>query len=149
MHGVKIAVKKTMVVCTAHRLMNHPGACKNLHGHNYAITVHLGRRDFESEKGMVVDFGDVKQVIGTLINDLFDHKTVLQATDPLAHALMGLPETYNALTIMNDPPTAENMAEYLMLNITHAIEVAQWAGVYVFKVEVEETPNNTAYAWSK
>ena len=133
-------VQKTFSVCTAHRLMDHPGACKNLHGHNYNITVYLEAEELNSQ-GMVIDFGNVKQLIGTYINNLYDHKTVLQKTDPLLDVLM--PVMGNSLTVMDCAPTAENMAETLHKNITHLLTVP-YDVVKVVRVDVEETKNSIA-----
>ena len=133
-------VQKTFSVCTAHRLMDHPGACRNLHGHNYNITVYLEAKELNSQ-GMVIDFGNVKQLIGTYINNLYDHKTVLQKTDPLLDVLM--PVMGNSLTVMDCAPTAENMAETLHKNITHLLTVP-YDVVKVVRVDVEETKNSIA-----
>ena len=133
-------VQKTFSVCTAHRLMDHPGACKNLHGHNYNITVYFEAEELNSQ-GMVIDFGNVKQLIGTYINNLYDHKTVLQKTDPLLDVLM--PVMGNSLTVMDCAPTAENMAETLHKNITHLLTVP-YDVVKVVRVDVEETKNSIA-----
>ena len=42
----------------AHRLTDHPGACKSIHGHSYEMTVILSG-DVD-ENGMVVEFADLK-----------------------------------------------------------------------------------------
>ena len=144
--NIKPMVKKTFVVCAAHRLMDHPGACKRLHGHNYLITVHLGHRAFDTMQGMVVDFGLVKQHLGAMINTLFDHVTILQDTDPLVPGLKGVFGEAGVTTVPF-PPTAENMARFLVDVLQQQVEVLEWRGIYVDRVEVEETPNNTAYAW--
>ena len=133
-------VQKTFSVCTAHRLMDHPGACKNLHGHNYNITVYLEAEELNTQ-GMVIDFGNVKQLVGTYINNLYDHKTVLQKTDPLLDVLC--PVMGNSLTVMDCAPTAENMAETLYKNITHLL-IGPYDSVKVTRVDVEETQNSIA-----
>jgi len=46
----------------AHRLPRHPGKCKNMHGHNYKMKVVL-RGVPQPEQGLVIDFGDVDQVV--------------------------------------------------------------------------------------
>lgn len=138
-------VKKTMVVCAAHRLLNHPGACKNLHGHNYIITMELMKRDFDKDQGMIVDFGDIKKNLCDLVNVYFDHKTILQDTDPLVAALTPVIGE-DAMLILPFPPTAENMSWFLLVNLQKYIdEELKWRGISVARIEVEETPNNTAY----
>lgn len=139
-------VKKSMVVCAAHRLMNHPGACRFLHGHNYIITVYLGHRDFDRQKGMVMDFGSIKSELGSTINRMFDHKTILQESDPLYPVLLTALGP-DGVTAFPYPPTAENMALFLVERLqAHIDQLEGWRGVYVCLVEVEETPNNMASA---
>ena len=133
-------VQKTFSVCTAHRLMDHPGACKNLHGHNYNITVYLEAEELNSQ-GMVIDFGDIKKKIGMLIDEMYDHKTVLQDTDPLVPVL--LPHLLLNLQIMPEAPTAENMAAHTFSAIQQQLEHV-YPTVKVVRVDVEETANSTA-----
>jgi 6-pyruvoyltetrahydropterin/6-carboxytetrahydropterin synthase len=55
----------------AHRLRGYRGDCEKLHGHNWRVEVCLaaGRLD---ELGMVVDFREVKAVLGEVL-DRLDH----------------------------------------------------------------------------
>ena len=62
----------------AHRLPWHEGPCDNLHGHSYRMTVELeGTPD---ERGMLVDFQDVKQALKPLV-DAWDHAILVAETD--------------------------------------------------------------------
>jgi len=56
----------------AHKLDNYPGACKNLHGHNWKIRVQLTTQDLD-DLGMAIDFKIVKDRLNELI-DKFDHQ---------------------------------------------------------------------------
>lgn len=78
----------------AHNLRNFRGKCENLHGHNWKIEVVL-RGNRLDESGVVVDFGEIKQVIRELLSEI-DHKY-----------LNDLPyfATHN--------PSSENIARYL------------------------------------
>jgi 6-pyruvoyltetrahydropterin/6-carboxytetrahydropterin synthase len=55
-------VTKTIEFSYGHRLLNHNGKCRYLHGHNGMLEV-----DIDAEKldamGMVVDFSDVYGVV--------------------------------------------------------------------------------------
>jgi len=62
----------------AHRLPRHEGKCRHLHGHSYAMTV-----EFEGdpdENGMVIDFNDIKKIIGPHV-DRMDHTTLISIND--------------------------------------------------------------------
>lgn len=71
-------VAKTFRWEAAHRLPMHPGACRNLHGHSYQITVVL--EGPVSEDGMVVDFGHIKSIVSPLI-EAWDHATLVSEND--------------------------------------------------------------------
>jgi 6-pyruvoyltetrahydropterin/6-carboxytetrahydropterin synthase len=78
----------------AHNLRNFRGKCENLHGHNWRIEVVVRGTELD-QSGVVVDFGEVKQVIRDLLSEI-DHKY-----------LNDLPyfTTHN--------PSSENIARYL------------------------------------
>ena len=55
----------------AHKLPDHKGKCKNLHGHGYKLEIEVTSK-LESN-GMIVDFGDLKKKVEASIINLFDH----------------------------------------------------------------------------
>ena len=69
-------VSKRLEVSGAHKLdLIYPSKCKNLHGHNWIITVHCKREKLDSH-GMVVDFTHIKKMLNekldhTYLNDVF------------------------------------------------------------------------------
>lgn len=75
----------------AHRLPRHPGKCRELHGHSYRLVVAV-ERPLDPDSGMVIDFGDLKQLVRR------------EAVEPLDHRLV------NELI---DNPTAEEMAVWI------------------------------------
>jgi 6-pyruvoyltetrahydropterin/6-carboxytetrahydropterin synthase len=74
-------LKYTSSFVAAHRLKETPslktGKCKNLHGHTYFVTIQI-----ETDRlvdGMVIDFGELKEIINQLdhqfLNDFLDNPT--------------------------------------------------------------------------
>jgi len=60
----------------SHRLPNHQGACKNLHGHSYVLEVSIASNDLwedGEEEGMIMDFGFLKEVVNKVAVDKYDH----------------------------------------------------------------------------
>lgn len=58
-------------IACSHQLEFHKGKCQNLHGHNFKVIVDVEATALISEgssMGMVMDFGDIKEII-----DTFDH----------------------------------------------------------------------------
>ncbi len=65
---------KTFRFEAAHSLPGVPAGhkCGNLHGHSYRVDIHVtGQPDPES--GWVVDFGDIKTIVGAILEEL-DHR---------------------------------------------------------------------------
>lgn len=65
---------KTFRFEAAHSLPNVPEGhkCNRLHGHSYRIDVHVSGQP-DPETGWIVDFGQIKRVVGDVIDQL-DHR---------------------------------------------------------------------------
>ncbi|MGH8550444.1 MAG: 6-pyruvoyl trahydropterin synthase family protein [Methylococcales bacterium] len=103
------SVTKEVYFCYGHRLMNHPGKCRHIHGHSVkaAITVTAPRLN---DQGMVLDFSDIQRVAGEFIDEILDHNFLLHRDDPLCSILDRSGERF--LT-MDDHPTAETLARFI------------------------------------
>lgn len=67
-----VDVTKIFTFDSAHRLESYEGACKYLHGHTYKLEITVrGRVD---ERGMVIDFNDLKAAVKNKIIDRLDHR---------------------------------------------------------------------------
>jgi len=130
-------VTKTLRFCAAHRLTNHKGRCKNLHGHNYRVDVTLEAKE-RDDNGMVCDFGRIKARIGEWIDDNWDHAVILNYRDPLLRYVRQNGWRYYTFGV-NDP-TAEEMAAALLSRF-HFVDDAS-----VVRVRVWETEDSYAEA---
>jgi len=65
----------------AHRLPNHNGLCKNIHGHSYKVTLAfeglVKYSEGGSDEGMVVDFCEVKEIAEPIFKERLDHSIML------------------------------------------------------------------------
>jgi len=70
-----ITITKEFKFEAAHYLPDHPGLCKNLHGHSYKmkITVRHKNNKYNNQTKMVVDFGLLKSIVNKIIIDKVDH----------------------------------------------------------------------------
>jgi 6-pyruvoyltetrahydropterin/6-carboxytetrahydropterin synthase len=102
-------VSREIDFCYGHRLLNYDGKCKYLHGHNgrAIITIESATLD---ERGMVLDFSDIKDVVSTWIDEKLDHRMLLHKTDPAVPLLEKMGEP---LFLMDENPTAENIARLI------------------------------------
>jgi 6-pyruvoyltetrahydropterin/6-carboxytetrahydropterin synthase len=123
-------VTREIDFCYGHRLLNHDGKCRHLHGHNgrVAITLESDRLD---HRGMVLDFSDIKKVVGTWVDDNLDHQMLLHRDDPIVPILKELGEP---MYLLDANPTAENIAK-----VIH--DFAQQYGLPVIETRLWETPN--------
>lgn len=101
----------------AHRLQNHDGKCRNLHGHSYKVKVAVtgeSLRETGPETGMLFDFGVLSEW-WKYAESMLDHLVLLEAGDPVISALMGM--TGVRIFVTDWPPTAENLAEFLRIGL--------------------------------
>lgn len=119
-----------------HRLPFHKGKCKNLHGHSYKCMVEFtGDPD---SNGMVIDYFDVKKMIGPIIDEL-DHSFMVCKDDKEVIEVL---EKLNSQKVVVDfETTAENICLYLLEKIRSS-ELPK--NIHSIKVRVFETENTYA-----
>lgn len=88
-----------------HRLPEHDGHCRNLHGHSYRMVVEV-EGDVEPDTGMVMDFGDISKVVKPMVHEL-DHAFLCQESDEELLALIRRMEW--KLVVIPVPSTVENI----------------------------------------
>ena len=131
--------KKSLRQCTrrlevdaAHRVMRHESKCRHLHGHRYVIEVTAGAEALD-DLGRVVDFGVIKSVFGSWLDEKWDHGTIVNEFD-VSLIRLCKEEGWKYYTLKGNP-TAENMAKYL-----HGVagRLMKPYGVVVMKIRVYE-----------
>lgn len=144
-----ITATRRFTFSAGHRLKEHPGWCRNLHGHNYVAEVTFVRKDAVEgdldDNEMVVDFGKIKMSIGDWLHANWDHQLILDTDDELCERLGIDFSIYR----MDGAPTAENMARHLFYDIIPAqlskeIWKEDYADVEVFRVVIWESENSKA-----
>lgn len=126
----------------AHRLPDHPGLCRNLHGHSYAMWVEL--EGTAGADGMLVDFHEIKRVVAPLV-EAWDHATLVWEDDAdLLGVLKALQMKHYVLPAV---PTAETISAYAARHIERrAGKALRASGAERVRVRVFET--ETCYAES-
>jgi len=112
-------ITKILTFDSAHRLMNHKGKCKNLHGHTYKLEVSLTSNKLTPD-GMVVDFTILKNLVQKWVDDNLDHSTILNKDDRKVIEFcqkMGF-RSY----LINGEPTAENMTQVIYDQIKRVLD---------------------------
>ena len=127
------SVTKTIHFCYGHRLLNYEGKCRFLHGHNGKVEIELASEQLD-RRGMVRDFGEIKQVVQTWIDRKLDHKMLLCRKDPVIALLRQLDEP---IFVMEANPTAEAIAQLIY-------DYAASQGLPVMAVRLWETDASVA-----
>lgn len=123
-------VSREFSFCYGHRLLNYDGKCRHLHGHNGRAIIALEAAELD-EKGMLVDFTEIKRHVQHWVDENLDHNMLLHRADPLLPVLQAQGER---VFVMDRNPTAENIARLIF-------EQAARAGLPVVEVVLWETDN--------
>jgi 6-pyruvoyltetrahydropterin/6-carboxytetrahydropterin synthase len=126
-HSKRVLVSKEFTFDSAHHLHAYEGKCKNLHGHTYKVI--FGLSGFVDDRGLMIDFGDIKEIWKSEIEIYLDHKYLNETLPP-----------------MNT--TAENMVVWIYEKMANALEERQdqYDGARVEFVRLYETPTSYAEA---
>ena len=123
----------------AHFLSGYEGKCSNLHGHRWRVILKIKSDELKpdgQQRGMVVDFGDVKAALKEE-TDFFDHTFIYEKDTLKPATVAALNEEGFLMRIVDFRPTAENFSKYFY-------EKFEEYGFEVAEVTVYETPNNCA-----
>jgi 6-pyruvoyltetrahydropterin/6-carboxytetrahydropterin synthase len=95
-----------------HRLPEHFGKCKNIHGHSYKMIVELEGK--VNESGMVMDYYELKKIVEPVIERL-DHAFMVYEEDK---EIIGFLEKINSKMVVVDfQSTVENICTYFLNEI--------------------------------
>lgn len=132
-----LSITKVFEIHSSHKLPNHLGKCKNLHGHSYKLEIEIAGTitNYDQnnvpeipsnlfEEGMIMDFSQLKELVDGFVIQRIDHQYL------------------NDVVPVN--PTAENLVIWIKRNLEHVLP----SNVRLVRVRLWET--STAYAeWKK
>ena len=124
-HAKRVLVSKEFTFDAAHHLHHYEGKCKNLHGHTYRVI--LGLSGYTDERGLMIDFGDIKEIWKQKIEIHLDHRYLNETLPP-----------------MNT--TAENIVVWIYEKLNVALLDEGYNGACVEFIRLYETPTSYAEA---
>ncbi len=134
-------ITKEVYFCYGHRLMNHPGKCRNLHGHSVKASITI-MADQLNDQGMVCDFADIKDCAEKYIDQQLDHNFLLHKDDAIIPILEQQNERFLAL---DEHPTAEVLAKMIFQHLKSAgfqvDQVALWETASASACYREDSPS--------
>lgn len=123
-HNRRVLLSKEFTFDSAHHLHNYEGKCMNLHGHTYKVQLMMS--GVPDERGISIDFSDMKRIAQARIIGPLDHRYLNEVLPP-----------------MNT--TAENMVVWMYEQVHEAlVEEGLYPNVRVEEVRLWETPTSFA-----
>ena len=138
MNGNKITCTRLIEWDMGHRVLGHQGKCIHPHGHRYKAELTAVAPDL-NELGMVIDFGDLKRLIGSVVDQNWDHGFMVSCQDTEMKEAFKLIEQKKLIVVQYNP-TAENIALDLMEQGNGLLMVAG-SNIRLSQVKLWETPN--------
>jgi 6-pyruvoyltetrahydropterin/6-carboxytetrahydropterin synthase len=127
----------------AHTLYEYDGLCQNIHGHSYLLEITLigepRNEPSHPKDGMVMDFGQIKELVKTHIVNRFDHALMVNKLVPEKQKQL-LNQTTERFIVVDFQPTSENMVVY----IANILQQHLPSGVNLFSVRLYETATSFA-----
>jgi 6-pyruvoyltetrahydropterin/6-carboxytetrahydropterin synthase len=115
-----IRITKEFKFEMGHALKGYDGPCRNIHGHSYGLKVTIAGEPSMNESdpklGMVMDFGDLKEIVRKAVISEFDHALVLSKEMPEA-LLSELKSNFQKIILVDYQPTSEMMIQDFALRI--------------------------------
>lgn len=133
-----IRVTKEFDFETAHALDGYNGKCKDIHGHSYHLTVTVKGKTIDNAEdpkdGMVIDFKDLKSIIKTEIEPIFDHRLILRHDS----RFKGIEKLNDRVRYVSYQPTCENM----LAEIVGIFQEFLPENILLCKASLRETANS-------
>lgn len=144
----KIRVTKRFHFEMAHTLYEYDGLCRNIHGHSYNLEVTiLGEPRNEAghpKDGMVLDFGELKNIVKKQIVNRFDHALMVNKLVPEKQMKL-LKKTTDRIIVVDFQPTSENIVTY----IAEILQQHLPFGVNLYSIRLYETVTSFAEWFSE
>lgn len=140
----RIRITKEFTFETGHALFGYDGKCRNVHGHSYKLSVTVigtpNQEKGHKKLGMVIDFGDLKQIVKEEVVDPFDHATVFNKNTPHVDLAKTLEKSGHKVILAEYQPTSENM----VIDFAQKIRARLPEHLQLHSLQLRET--GTAYA---
>lgn len=120
-------LEKSFTFEASHRLPNHDGKCRRLHGHSWKATLIVEGDALQLEgpkSGMLIDYGDLGKAVKELVESHLDHWHLNDST--------GI-----------ENPTSEALAVWIFAHVDQKLKEMGYAGM-LKAVRVNETCTSAA-----
>ena len=140
----KIRITKKFRFEAAHALYGYDGKCKNIHGHNYNLfvtVIGIPIKNISNVKcGMVMDFGDLKEIVNNEIIEKFDHSVIFNKNTAHEKLANDLVNDGHKVVMADYQPTIEEM----VMDFANKISSKLPDDIKLHSLKLEET--ETSYS---
>ncbi|BBD77150.1 6-pyruvoyl trahydropterin synthase family protein [Hydrogenophilus thermoluteolus] len=140
----EFAITRRLEFDAGHRIPDHRSLCRHVHGHRYVLELTLvGMPDQtpgSPERGMVMDFGDVKRIAWEQLVGHWDHAFLVWNEDPVADAIDAVLPNHRTVRL-DVIPTAENLARIAFTTLAPHFRARYGRHLRLARVRLYETPN--------
>ena len=139
----RIRISRKFAFECAHALLGYDGACRYIHGHSYKLEVSLlgivRQQVGHPKNGMLMDFGELKQLVQQAVINDWDHALLLHRDTPEG-LIKALQENQEKLVLLPYQPSCENM----LLDIRQRLKAVLPANCKLCRLMLSETENSYA-----
>ncbi|MDO6736494.1 6-carboxytetrahydropterin synthase [Wenyingzhuangia sp. 2_MG-2023] len=140
----KIRITKKFDFETGHALHGYDGKCRNVHGHSYKLYVTVIGSPIQDinhvKNGMVIDFTDLKSIVKSEVEDVFDHATVFNKNTPHVELAKELQDRGHNVILVDYQPTSEMM----ILDFAEKIKNRLPENIELHSLKLQETESSFA-----
>ena len=137
-------ITRHMEFDSGHRIPNHQGQCRHIHGHRYQIEItlrgELSNHQGASNEGMIMDFGEIKTILQETVVNPWDHAFFVAKSDKvMVEFLDTIPE--HKTVYLESIPTVENLAKYAFELLAPKFSKQFEGKISLQRLRLYETPN--------
>jgi 6-pyruvoyltetrahydropterin/6-carboxytetrahydropterin synthase len=139
-----LSITRKLEFDAGHRIPDHRSQCRNMHGHRYVLEVTLEGElvDVEGapDRGMVMDFADVKALAVKHLVDLWDHAFLVFEGDTQVRGFLDSMPGHKTV-VLDRIPTVENLALIAFEILSKVYDAHYGIDLRLKRVRLYETPN--------
>lgn len=139
-----LSITRKLEFDAGHRIPDHRSQCRNLHGHRYVLEITLEGElvDVEGapDRGMVMDFADVKALAVQHLVDRWDHAFLVFEGDTQVRGFLDTMPGHKTV-VLDRIPTVENLALIAFEILSKVYDAHYGVDLRLRRVRLYETPN--------
>jgi 6-pyruvoyltetrahydropterin/6-carboxytetrahydropterin synthase len=139
-----LSITRKLEFDAGHRIPDHRSQCRNLHGHRYVLEITLEGElvDVEGapDRGMVMDFADVKALANEHLVNVWDHAFLVFEGDTQVRGFLDSMPGHKTV-VLDRIPTVENLALIAFGILSKVYDQHYGVDLRLKRVRLYETPN--------